>query len=308
MSVSSLPLPISLSGYTPSGFTTQSPSQNKHYSSYSPCDSYSSNNNFVSAPSSELLSPNTFYLTEQMQYSSVPSPHNQQTTSSTVLNTNYHGPPSPAYSTITASQSPVYSPVSSDMYYNPPSVNSGYSSATQNFTNSRTHPVPSSTPTTSSAINYTSVWSSSSAQGTSEGHPSPSCSPVSNYAEIEESTDSPQSPTGPAGWSWGAPGTTHPILAAPGVMEITCGSGNSRARSSSAKRSRKAPKTLTKDIMKKRRIAANARERRRMNGLNDAFDRLREVIPAFTNDQKLSKYETLQMAQTYIVALAELLQ
>lgn len=62
------------------------------------------------------------------------------------------------------------------------------------------------------------------------------------------------------------------------------------------------------DVMKKRRLAANARERRRMNSLNDAFDRLREVVPSLGNDRKLSKFETLQMAQTYIAALRELLQ
>ncbi|RVE68106.1 hypothetical protein OJAV_G00088460 [Oryzias javanicus] len=61
-------------------------------------------------------------------------------------------------------------------------------------------------------------------------------------------------------------------------------------------------------IQKQRRVAANARERRRMHGLNHAFDELRSVIPAFDNDKKLSKYETLQMAQIYINALAELLQ
>jgi hypothetical protein len=44
-----------------------------------------------------------------------------------------------------------------------------------------------------------------------------------------------------------------------------------------------------------------------MNGLNDAFERLREVIPALGSDHKLSKFETLQMAQTYIGALANLL-
>lgn len=54
-------------------------------------------------------------------------------------------------------------------------------------------------------------------------------------------------------------------------------------------------------------MAANARERRRMNGLNDAFERLREVIPSLGSDHKLSKFETLQMAQTYIGALANLL-
>lgn len=61
-------------------------------------------------------------------------------------------------------------------------------------------------------------------------------------------------------------------------------------------------------VMKKRRLAANARERRRMNGLNEAFDRLRQVIPNLDAEHKLSKFETLQMAQTYIVALRDLLE
>ena len=45
-----------------------------------------------------------------------------------------------------------------------------------------------------------------------------------------------------------------------------------------------------------------------MNGLNDAFERLREVIPNLGSDHKLSKFETLQMAQTYIGSLASLLE
>ncbi|XP_034451804.1 protein atonal homolog 1a [Hippoglossus hippoglossus] len=61
-------------------------------------------------------------------------------------------------------------------------------------------------------------------------------------------------------------------------------------------------------VQKQRRVAANARERRRMHGLNYAFDELRSVIPELDNDKKLSKYETLQMAQIYINALAELLE
>ncbi|KAH8370178.1 hypothetical protein KR093_002484 [Drosophila rubida] len=65
--------------------------------------------------------------------------------------------------------------------------------------------------------------------------------------------------------------------------------------------------TLSPTVQKKRRQAANARERKRMNGLNEAFDRLREVVPAPSIDQKLSKFETLQMAQSYILALCELL-
>uniref|UniRef100_A0A3Q2WNQ4 Atonal bHLH transcription factor 1b n=1 Tax=Haplochromis burtoni TaxID=8153 RepID=A0A3Q2WNQ4_HAPBU len=55
------------------------------------------------------------------------------------------------------------------------------------------------------------------------------------------------------------------------------------------------------------RVAANARERRRMHGLNKAFDELRSVIPSLENEKKLSKYDTLQMAQIYITELSELL-
>uniref|UniRef100_A0A087YQJ1 Atonal bHLH transcription factor 1c n=1 Tax=Poecilia formosa TaxID=48698 RepID=A0A087YQJ1_POEFO len=59
---------------------------------------------------------------------------------------------------------------------------------------------------------------------------------------------------------------------------------------------------------RRRRLAANARERRRMLGLNVAFDRLRSVIPNLESEKKLSKSETLQMAQIYISTLTELLQ
>ena len=45
-----------------------------------------------------------------------------------------------------------------------------------------------------------------------------------------------------------------------------------------------------------------------MNGLNDAFERLREVIPSLGSDHKLSKFETLQMAQTYIGSLTQLIR
>lgn len=57
----------------------------------------------------------------------------------------------------------------------------------------------------------------------------------------------------------------------------------------------------------RRRMAANARERKRMQGLNTAFDRLRKVVPQWGEDKKLSKYETLQMALSYIMALNRIL-
>lgn len=77
----------------------------------------------------------------------------------------------------------------------------------------------------------------------------------------------------------------------------------------SNKKKRGPPKqTTTKEVIKKRRLAANARERKRMTSLNVAFDKLREVVPSISSERKLSKYETLQMAQSYIAALEKLLQ
>lgn len=81
--------------------------------------------------------------------------------------------------------------------------------------------------------------------------------------------------------------------------------GSGGARSRTAPKSKSAPPSV--NVVKKRRMAANARERRRMDSLNVAFDRLRNVVPSIGNDRKLSKFETLQMAQSYITALSELL-
>lgn len=66
-----------------------------------------------------------------------------------------------------------------------------------------------------------------------------------------------------------------------------------------------APSEVDADILKKRRLAANARERRRMMSLNVAFDNLRAVVPSHG---KMSKYDTLQLAQAYISKLQEILE
>lgn len=88
---------------------------------------------------------------------------------------------------------------------------------------------------------------------------------------------------------------------------VDCSKSSSRKGRNSRSKSNP-PSTLSPTVLKKRRMAANARERRRMNGLNEAFDRLREVVPTPDADQKMSKYETLQMAQTYILGLCDLLE
>ena len=96
------------------------------------------------------------------------------------------------------------------------------------------------------------------------------------------------------------------------VTPLTCNclqieqTSGEQVLSKSNKRARR-EKMLPLDIRCKRRRAANARERKRMNGLNDAFERLREHVPDLGNDRKLSKFETLQMAQTYINALRDIL-
>lgn len=73
-------------------------------------------------------------------------------------------------------------------------------------------------------------------------------------------------------------------------------------------RKQRKPKQIPVQIKKKRRLAANARERKRMQSLNDAFDRLRQYLPSLGEDRQFSKHETLQMAQSYILALCELLE
>ncbi|XP_037642226.1 neurogenic differentiation factor 6-B isoform X1 [Sebastes umbrosus] len=61
------------------------------------------------------------------------------------------------------------------------------------------------------------------------------------------------------------------------------------------------------DRSKVRRHEANARERSRMHGLNDALESLRKVVPCYSKTQKLSKIETLRLAKNYIWALSETL-
>uniref|UniRef100_A0A6I8PDW2 BHLH domain-containing protein n=1 Tax=Ornithorhynchus anatinus TaxID=9258 RepID=A0A6I8PDW2_ORNAN len=72
-----------------------------------------------------------------------------------------------------------------------------------------------------------------------------------------------------------------------------------------------AAKRMTKARLERfraRRVKANARERTRMHGLNDALDSLRRVMPCYSKTQKLSKIETLRLARNYIWALSEVLE
>ncbi|KAH7719109.1 Protein HLH-13 [Aphelenchoides avenae] len=55
------------------------------------------------------------------------------------------------------------------------------------------------------------------------------------------------------------------------------------------------------------RRQANVRERRRMCGINVAFTRLRDHIPTFPFEKRLSKIDTLNLAIAYINMLEEIL-
>lgn len=91
--------------------------------------------------------------------------------------------------------------------------------------------------------------------------------------------------------------------------EDSCSSLNAEdANQTTCGGKRRRGKQISPVIKRKRRLAANARERRRMQNLNQAFDRLRQYLPCLGNDRQLSKHETLQMAQTYIAALGDLLR
>jgi hypothetical protein len=81
-----------------------------------------------------------------------------------------------------------------------------------------------------------------------------------------------------------------------------------RSVSTKWQRKRQYELTLPLHVQRKRRMAANARERKRMNNLNSAFERLREILPTKSNDAKpISKMEALQMANAYIKELSSLL-
>ena len=58
-------------------------------------------------------------------------------------------------------------------------------------------------------------------------------------------------------------------------------------------------------VKRNRRVKANDRERSRMHNLNDALDALRGALPAFPDETKLTKIETLRFAHNYIWALSE---
>ncbi|GMR31590.1 hypothetical protein PMAYCL1PPCAC_01785, partial [Pristionchus mayeri] len=67
-------------------------------------------------------------------------------------------------------------------------------------------------------------------------------------------------------------------------------------------------KTPSPQVLRMRRCAANERERKRMTTLNVAYDKLRTVLPEYDSGRRLSKFDTLRMAQEYIAHLNKILK
>ena len=78
-------------------------------------------------------------------------------------------------------------------------------------------------------------------------------------------------------------------------------------RAGSGRSSNRSPTEIQR-LKRIRRAKANDRERNRMHMLNVALEKLRVVLPAFPDETKLTKIETLRFANNYIWALTESLK
>lgn len=75
---------------------------------------------------------------------------------------------------------------------------------------------------------------------------------------------------------------------------------NEFCRSSKSRRSH--------NLQSQQRQAANLRERRRMQNINEAFEGLRAHIPTLPYEKKLSKVDILKLAISYITFLGEMVR
>ncbi|CAG9767231.1 unnamed protein product [Ceutorhynchus assimilis] len=87
----------------------------------------------------------------------------------------------------------------------------------------------------------------------------------------------------------------------PGLKPTTFNNDN-RKTSVETKREQRNYKNMTRE----RRIEANARERTRVHTISAAFDTLRQSVPAYSNNQKLSKLSVLRIACSYIMTLSSI--
>ena len=89
--------------------------------------------------------------------------------------------------------------------------------------------------------------------------------------------------------------------------ELTYPASSPSPRQFGRDKSQRIPKIPPLEVLQQRRLAANARERKRANKINFAFNRLRKVLPGFS-DREISKFEAIQLARNYIAQLTSVLQ
>merc|ERR1712079_914715 len=85
----------------------------------------------------------------------------------------------------------------------------------------------------------------------------------------------------------------------------TTGSDTVTPMASNRKSSRKRKSAVAQV---QQRFAANMRERKRMQSINEAFEGLRQHIPTLPYEKRLSKVDTLRLTIGYINFLAEMVE
>ncbi|XP_066487289.1 pancreas transcription factor 1 subunit alpha [Tiliqua scincoides] len=118
-------------------------------------------------------------------------------------------------------------------------------------------------------------------------------------------------PEGPFCGQADAPGGFSPPSSPSSFAFECCGrSGGLQALSAAAAAAaaRRRRRVRSEAELQQLRQAANVRERRRMQSINDAFEGLRSHIPTLPYEKRLSKVDTLRLAIGYINFLSELVR
>lgn len=111
----------------------------------------------------------------------------------------------------------------------------------------------------------------------------------------------------PGGFPY-SPGSPPSCLAYPCAGAAVLSPGARLRGLSGAAAARRRRRVRSEAELQQLRQAANVRERRRMQSINDAFEGLRSHIPTLPYEKRLSKVDTLRLAIGYINFLSELVQ
>ncbi|XP_036736866.1 pancreas transcription factor 1 subunit alpha [Manis pentadactyla] len=147
--------------------------------------------------------------------------------------------------------------------------------------------------------------------------PAPSAAPHAIAAPLTGGPGEPEDGGGgyccevgapPGGFPY-SPGSPPSCLAYPCAGATVLSPGvRLRGLTGAAAAARRRRRVRSEAELQQLRQAANVRERRRMQSINDAFEGLRSHIPTLPYEKRLSKVDTLRLAIGYINFLSELVQ